>query len=83
MNAENLKERKNNAAMTDMIPRKNIQIVQLATQRITRRKDVGKALEPISSPKTLIGGHHSYRYVHQPSDPKNKQTTSILKNPKN
>ena len=48
----NLKERRNNAAMTDRILRKNIQNVQLATKRTTRRNDVGKALEPTSSPKT-------------------------------
>ena len=51
--AENSKERRNNAAMTGRIPRKSIQIVQLVTKRITRRNDVGKALEPTSSPKTL------------------------------
>ena len=51
--AENSKERRNNDAMTDRIPRKNIQNVQLATKRTTRPNDVGKALEPTSSPKTL------------------------------
>ena len=65
MTAENLSERRNNAATTGRIPKKNIQNVQLATKRITRRIDVGKALEPTSSPKTLTGGRHHYRYVHQ------------------
>ena len=53
MNAENLNERRNNAAMTGRIPRKSIQNVQLATKRTTRRNDVGKAPESTSSPKTL------------------------------
>ena len=53
MNAENLKERRNNAAMKGRIPRKNIQNAQLARKRTTRRNDVGKAPEPTSSPKTL------------------------------
>ena len=51
--AENSNERRNNAAMTGRIPRKSIQNVQLATKRITRRHNVGKMLEPTSSPKTL------------------------------
>ena len=51
--AENSKERRNNAAMTGRTPRKSIQNVQFATKRTTRRNDVGKALEPTSSPKTL------------------------------
>ena len=53
MTAENLNERKNNAAVKGRIPRKNIQNVQLATKRTTRGNGVGKALEPTSSPKTL------------------------------
>ena len=82
MNAENSKERRNNAAMTDRIPRKNIQNVQLATKRTTHWNDVGKALEPISSPKTL-----KWRTPQLPISPpakktQKKQTTSILKNPK-
>ena len=51
--AENSKERRNNAAKTGRTPRKSIQNIQLATKRTTRRNDVGKALEPTSSPKTL------------------------------
>ena len=47
------KARRNNDAITGRIPKKNIQNVQFATKRTTRRNDVGKALEPISSPKTL------------------------------
>ena len=47
-----LKKRRNNAAKTGRIPRKDIQNAQLATKRTTRRNDVGKALEPTSSPKT-------------------------------
>ena len=50
--AANSKERKNNAAMKGRILRRKIPKVQLATKRTTRRKDVGKALEPTSSPKT-------------------------------
>ena len=53
MSAENSKERRNKDAMTGRIPRKNIQNVQLATKRTTRPNDVGRALEPTSSPKTL------------------------------
>ena len=51
--AANSNERRNNAATKGWILRKNIPNVRLATKRITRRKDVGKALEPTSSPKTL------------------------------
>ena len=51
--AENSKERRNNAAMTGRIPKKNIQNVQLATKRTTGQNDVGKAPEPTSSPKTI------------------------------
>ena len=36
-----------------ILSRKKIQNVQLATKRTTRRNDVGNALEPTSSPKTL------------------------------
>ena len=85
MNAENLNERRNNAAMTGRIPRKSIQNVQLATKRTTRRNDVGKAPESTSSPKTL-----NWRTLPPPAhtstskdDAKNTQPTSILKNPKN
>ena len=52
MTAENSKERRNNAAMTGRIPKKNIQNAQIATKLTTRRNDVGKALELTSSPKT-------------------------------
>ena len=38
--------------MTDENPKINIQNVQLATKRTTRRNDVRKALEPSSIPKT-------------------------------
>ena len=61
MIAANSNERWNNAAMKGRIIRKNIPNVRLATKRITRRNDVGKALEPTSSPKTL-----SWRTPPQP-----------------
>ena len=74
-----LKKRRNNAAMKGRIPRKNIQNVQLATKRTTRRNDVGKAPEPTSSPKTL-----NWRTLPPLIRPpaKTTQPTSILKNPK-
>ena len=50
--AANSNERRNNAAMKGRILRKNFPNVRLATKRTTRRNDVGKALEPTSSPKT-------------------------------
>ena len=65
---ENSKERRNNAAMMGRIPRKSIQNVQLATKRITRRNDVGKALEPTSSPKTL-----NWRTLQLPISPPAKK----------
>ena len=74
MTAENLKERRNNAAMTGRIPKKNIQSVQLATKRTTRGNDVGKALEPTSSPKTL-----TWRTPHLPIRPPAKKTQKINK----
>ena len=64
MTAENSKERRNKGAMTGRIQRKNIQNVQLATKRTTRRNGVGKALEPTSSPKTFNWRTHHCRYVH-------------------
>ena len=51
MTAENSNERKNNGSTRGRIPRRNIQNVQLATKRTTRRNGVGKELEPTSSPK--------------------------------
>ena len=74
MIVENLKERRNNAGMTDRIPRKNIQNDQLATKRITRRNDVGKALEPISSPETL-----KWTTPQLPIRPPAKKTQKISK----
>ena len=59
--AANSNERRNNAAMKGRIIRKNFPNVRPATKRITRRNDVGKALEPTSSPKTL-----SWRTPPQP-----------------
>ena len=54
--------------------RKNIQNVQLATKRTTRRNDVGKALEPISSPKTL-----NWRTPQLPISQPAKKTQTINK----
>ena len=51
-NAENSNERRNNDAMTGRILKTNIPNAQLATKQTIRRNDVGKALEPTSSPKT-------------------------------
>ena len=45
-------KRKEEQRRNDRITKKNIQNVQLATKQTTRRNDVGKALEPTSSPKT-------------------------------
>ena len=78
--AENSKERMDNAAMTGRLPRKSIQNVQLATKRTTRRNDVGKALEPTSSPKPDTTADDTST---SKDDAKNTQPTSILKNPKN
>ena len=47
-----LKKRRNNAATKGRTPRKNIQNVRLATKQITRRNDVGKALELTSRSKS-------------------------------
>ena len=74
--AENSKERRNNAAMTGRISRKNIQNVQLATKRTTGRNDVGKALEPTSSPKTL-----NWRTLLPLIRPPAKKTQKILNQP--
>ena len=52
MTVENSNEKRNKDATMDRITKKNIQNVQLATKQTTRRNDVGKALEPTSSPKT-------------------------------
>ena len=82
MTAENSKERRINAAMTGRIPRKNIQNIQLATERTTRRNDVGKALEPTSSPKTLNWRTPQLSIRPPAKTMQKKQTTSILKNPK-
>ena len=49
--AENSNERRNKSATTGRISRRNIQNVQLATKRITRRNGVEKALEPTSGQK--------------------------------
>ena len=49
--------------------KKEIQNVQLATKRNTRRNDVGKALEPTSSPKTL-----NWRTPPLPTRPPAKKT---------
>ena len=72
--AENSKDRRNNAAMTGRIPRKNIRKAQLATKRSTRRNDVGKVLEPTSNPKTL-----NWRTPQLPIRPPAKKTQKINK----
>ena len=48
----NFKRKEEQKATTGRIPRKNIQKVQLATKRITRRNGFGKALDSTSSTKT-------------------------------
>ena len=76
MTAANSKERRNNAAMKGRIPRKNIQKVQLATKQITRRNDVGKALELTSSPKTS-----NWTFPKQRKQLRVKMTPAILNPP--
>ena len=69
--------------MKDRIPGKNIQNVRLATKQTTRRNDVGKALEPTSSPKTLNWRTPQLLIRPPVKNTQKKQTASILKNPKN
>ena len=72
--AANSEERRNNAAMKGRVPRKNSPNVQLATKRTTRRNDVGKEVEPTSSPKTL-----NWMTPRSPISPPVKKTRKINK----
>ena len=63
--------------MTARLPRKNIQNVQFATILTNRRNDVGKALEPNTSPKPL-----NWRTPPLPIRPRwmNTNNIKLLKN---
>ena len=74
--AANSNERRNNAAMKGRIPRKSIPNVQLATKQTIRRNDVGKALEPTSSPKTS-----NWRTLQPQIRPPVKKTQTTSKQP--
>ena len=69
--------------MKGRIPKKNIPNVQLVTKQITRRNDVGKAQAHLKPKNLKLDDSKTDETPTSTSDVPNKQTTSIIKNPKN